>query len=68
MFVEFIYVYVCPMKDPFELSHDLGRRVDRKALFHIRGEFMRAFNLLARSKPNSLAELFQNVDKGFREK
>lgn len=34
------------VEDPFEVSHDLGRVCDKEALFHIRGEFMRAHRCL----------------------
>ena len=55
------------IEDPFEVTHDLGRLVDRKALYHVRGELMRAFNLLTRQ--GNVGELFQGIaeGKGFRE-
>lgn len=35
------------IEDPFDLTHDLGRQVDRDALFEIRGEFMRAQKIMS---------------------
>eukprot|EP01137_Pigoraptor_chileana_P034910 Opistho-2@28163 len=37
--------WIC-IEDPFELTHNLGRVVDKNTLFEIRGEFMRGYRLL----------------------
>ena len=37
------------IEDPFEVTHDLGRVCDRKALHEIRGEFMRAARIMTDS-------------------
>ncbi|KAL6780665.1 PAP5 [Auxenochlorella protothecoides x Auxenochlorella symbiontica] len=48
---------VC-IEDPFELSHDLGRTVDRQTSGVLRKEFLRAATLL-RDSPNPLHQLFE---------
>lgn len=48
---------VC-VEDPFELSHDLGRTVDKQTSGVLRKEFLRAATLL-RDSPAPLAQLFE---------
>eukprot|EP00039_Didymoeca_costata_P011809 m.166986 g.166986 ORF g.166986 m.166986 type:complete len:962 (+) comp15299_c0_seq4:100-2985(+) len=50
------------IEDPFELSHNLGRVADQGSLFTMRGEFMRAVNLLKRAKIHELYEPFEEGD------
>jgi len=35
------------VEDPFEISHNVGRPVDKETLFDIRGEFIRASKILS---------------------
>jgi len=65
------------IEDPFEVTHNLGRIVDRDALYEIRGEFMRASALMhentnvgrvaRRSAPDNLIELFEPFTGEWRE-
>ena len=48
---------VC-IEDPFELSHDLGRTVDKQTSGVLRKEFLRAATIL-RDQPNPLNMLFE---------
>lgn len=48
---------VC-IEDPFELSHDLGRTVDRQTKSVLHKEFIRAATLL-RDAPDPLDKLFE---------
>ena len=48
---------VC-IEDPFELSHDLGRTVDRQTKSVLHKEFIRAATLL-RDAPEPLPRLFE---------
>ena len=50
-------VQVC-IEDPFELSHDLGRTVDKQTSGVLRKEFLRAATIL-RDQPNPLNMLFE---------
>jgi DNA polymerase sigma len=46
------------IEDPFEVSHDLGRVVDKRSINVLRDEFARAANIL-RTNPQPLEALFQ---------
>jgi DNA polymerase sigma len=46
------------IEDPFEVSHDLGRVVDKRSISVLRDEFARAANIL-RTHPQPLEALFQ---------
>jgi DNA polymerase sigma len=46
------------VEDPFELSHDLGRTVDRQTRDVMRKEFLRAATLL-RDSPDPMRQLFE---------
>ena len=50
-------------QDPFEVTHDLGRTVDRQTSGVLHKEFERAANLL-RDVPNPLPQLFQPYRAG----
>jgi DNA polymerase sigma len=52
------------LEDPFEVSHNLCRLVDRKALYLIRGEFIKAHKVLAKS--GKWLNCVRRVEKGFR--
>ena len=53
------------MEDPFELSHDLGRTVDRQTRAVLHKEFTRAATLL-RDRQDPLDELFLQYRVGRR--
>ena len=46
------------LQDPFELSHDLGRTMDRQTTSVLHKEFERAAGLL-RDDPDPLSKLFE---------
>ena len=46
------------IEDPFELSHDLGRTVDRQTKSVLHKEFIRAATLL-RDAPDPMEKLFE---------
>lgn len=50
--------HLLSVEDPFELSHDLGRTVDRDTRSVMRKEFMRAASIL-RDSEDPLPELFE---------
>lgn len=61
------------VEDPFELSHDLGRTVDKQTREVMRKEFYRAATLLRDSQEDPLDQLFlpfqarkKNVTSGYR--
>uniref|UniRef100_A0A061SDQ2 Nucleotidyltransferase family protein n=1 Tax=Tetraselmis sp. GSL018 TaxID=582737 RepID=A0A061SDQ2_9CHLO len=53
---------VC-IEDPFDVTHDLGRVVDRASSSVLREEFKRAAEILSQS-PNPLPELFEPFKQG----
>ena len=50
------------VEDPFELSHDLGRTVDRQTRDVMRKEFLRAATLL-RDAEDPLEQVFEGFKK-----
>lgn len=59
-----VWVQVC-IEDPFELSHDLGRTVDRQTRAVLHKEFTRAATLL-RDSSHPLDQLFEPYRVGTR--
>ncbi|ORY06553.1 PAP/OAS1 substrate-binding domain-containing protein [Basidiobolus meristosporus CBS 931.73] len=47
--------WVC-IEDPFEVTHNLGRPVNKNSLYTIRGEFMRAANILGGTRTSTILE------------
>ncbi|KAK9729517.1 hypothetical protein K7432_000202 [Basidiobolus ranarum] len=47
--------WVC-IEDPFEITHNLGRPVSKNSLYTIRGEFMRAANILGGTRTSTILE------------
>ena len=46
------------IEDPFEISHDLGRVVDKRSIKVLRGEFERAAEIM-QYDPNPCVKLFE---------
>ena len=53
---------VC-LEDPFELSHDLGRTIDKHSALLLRREFERAARIFAR-EADPLPKLFEPLRRG----
>jgi DNA polymerase sigma len=51
------------VEDPFEITHNLGRPVDRKSLFRIRGEFLKAVKIINNKNLTALQVLEKLLEK-----
>ncbi|ORX82780.1 hypothetical protein BCR32DRAFT_267420 [Anaeromyces robustus] len=51
------------VEDPFELTHNLGRPVDRKSLFKIRGEFLKAVKIINNKNLSGIQVLEKILEK-----
>jgi hypothetical protein len=57
----------CTLQDPFELTHDLGRTVDRQTSGVLHKEFERAACCLRDSEPDPVGKLFEAFRSGPKE-
>ncbi|ORX47880.1 PAP/OAS1 substrate-binding domain-containing protein, partial [Piromyces finnis] len=49
------------VEDPFEITHNLGRPVDKKSLFKIRGEFLKAAKIINNKSSLSGSQILDKI-------